>query len=238
MACNLTAPIGLFSCSSLASKFATLTYRDCRELNKLIYTIDAARLKRTGDTDPSSISEVTYKYIDPNNISMFCSVDSSLHPSQLGLVLGLADNGDFFTNPRAHFNLIDCASKKCPRVSRASFSSELFGCTWGADRLVHAASLAEPIFKLREKYLLCDCRSVVEAARSVNVRVTERRLITEVALLKELLRMYNIKLLHCAGKSNIADCLTKNPASAKAIELLRKTEVDLLNISLDSYVPA
>lgn len=126
--------------------------------------------------------------------------------SELGVVVLLRDS-------KGRCNLIHASSLKEKRRAKSVLGAEMFALLDGSDSgYVIRASLFRWLGRKLDLHLLTYSRTACHIATTL-IQTKQKRLMLDVHLLSEAYENREItKITWISGKSNIADCLTKNQA--------------------------
>jgi len=114
-------------------------------------------------------------------------------------------------------------SKKVSRVTKSPFAAETLVQADGADSGVLVATMAAEIFNLGSVKVECrtDSESLIEHLQTSHV-IEDSRLRVDIARLKEMIEIGEIKMTWVPNEEQLADPMTKSGASSlKLIETLQ-----------------
>jgi len=172
---------------------------------------------------------------DSTEITLYVWTDASLGnnadaTSQAGYLILIGDH--YSHNATVLCNLIAWASKKLRRVTRSTFSSELFGLEDGLDKSIYIKQLLQHFFKKVNLVCVIDCYSIVSNLFNLNPKTVEARLKKDIAYVRETLIKHQAELLHCTGDEQLADCLTKKEKFNMALhEFLASNKLNMSKYS-------
>ena len=84
---------------------------------------------------------------------------------------------------------------------------------------------------MEEFLIFTDCASLVSNVNSPNPQVSERRLLIDLQIIRELCSRYGIRILHISGKMNPADALTKRTPDNDGIAMRNLLEQNTIDLS-------
>jgi hypothetical protein len=136
------------------------------------------------------------------------------HTSQIGYIIALVDQTNIA-------NVIAYISKKCRRVTRSVFASELLALMEAFDM---GAALKEQLFEILGEHValwcIVDSRTVYNAVLRMGA-VTEKRLAVDIAVLREAHLFREMEqLFWVPSDQNGADPMTKFDVSNEVFEAL------------------
>ena len=179
---------------------------------------------------------VTIQYKSPSSLEnsrflLFC--DASLGNEEDSLSQGamLLFHGTFDqTKGSWSVNLIDWFSRRIRRVATSSLSAEMMAMSSALDHCIYVREMwHEYCGEKLSVSVFSDSKSLVQLASTENNSVSEKRLIRELASIRDT----NFDFRHIEAEYNIADCLTKFKCY-RTKNLLR----EVLRTNIIDFIPA
>lgn len=191
----------------LASKAASPSSGDLKELRSIFHALkEDKECLRFRALDLSSVRLVCY------SDAGFASHEDDLR-SQLGFVIAMVDDA-------GRANVVAYASRKCRRVTRSVLASELLALVEGYDM---AASLSTQLQEILNRdvpvWCVIDSRTLFNIVNRLG-NVTERRLMVDVADLRDEFLCEKLHLFWVPSIENCADPLTKKKGAYSALDAL------------------
>ena len=115
---------------------------------------------------------------------------------------------------------IQWQSKRIKRVVKSTLAAECLALEEAVDHAFYIKSMLSEIMNIDiPLHCFVDCRSLVDNLHSSNTVKEEKRLVQDIALIKEMMERKEISSVqHVVSKNNLADALTKRGASCKLLE--------------------
>ena len=115
---------------------------------------------------------------------------------------------------------IQWQSKRIKRVVRSTLAAECLALEEAVDHAFYIKCMLSEIMNIDMPMHCCvDCQSLCDNLHSSNTVKEEKRLIQDIALLKEMMEKNEISSVqHVVSKNNLADALTKRGASCQLLE--------------------
>ena len=202
-----TRPDLSFETSRCASNINEAKVNHIQEINKVI--------------KKAKSEEVTMKIPklnDLNNVRIVVHSDAAL-----GNVSDFGSQGAFvifLVDSKGKSALISWNSRKIKRVARSTLTSETLALCDGVDKAMYINSLISDILFDGERKLAVDCytdsRSLTDAVKTSNT-LEEKRLLIDLASLREAINRNEISVTWIESKSNLANPLTKRTASSRCL---------------------
>ena len=171
--------------------------------------------------------------VDPDNIQVCVFCDASFAnlaegASQIGFIVFMYDNS-------GNCAPLSWASKKARRVARSTLAAETLSASEAADTAVFLKMILEEILDvdIPPVTVLVDNKSLYEAVRSTSL-LAEKRLLVELAALREMQDKKEISVEWISTRQQLADSLTKAGANRqKLVDVLCQGKLDLDKIRSD-----
>ena len=174
--------------------------------------------------------KITIRAVNLENIQVCVFCDASYGnlaggASQIGYIVFMHDNA-------GNCAPLSWASKKAKRVARSTLAAETLSASEAADIATFLKMILEETLdvSIPPVTLLVDNKSLYEAVRSTSI-LAEKRLLVELAALREMQERREILVEWISTRQQLADCLTKAGANRqKLVEVLSQGKLDFEKI--------
>ena len=203
---NQTRPDISSNVCQLSSCLKTATKQELTLANKTIRKVRVDKLS------------LKFPKLNMNNLQLLVHSDASHNNlpkggSQGGYIVFLGDD-------EGKVAPIQWQSKRIKRVVRSTLAAECLALEEAVDHAFYIKCMLSEIMNIDiPMHCYVDCQSLCDNLHSSNTIKEEKRLIQDIALLKEMMEKDEISSVqHVVSKNNLADALTKWGASCQLLE--------------------
>ena len=212
---SVSKPEAAFGYCSLSVLQASPQVKDFSLYKKLVKDLQSQEWK------------ITIGAVDMNNVKICVFCDASFAnltggASQIGYIVFMHDDA-------GNSAPLTWASKKAKRVARSTLAAETLSASEAADTAIFMKMVLEDILEvdIPPVRVFVDNRSLYDAVRTTRL-ITEKRLLVDLAALREMQEKREIEVEWISTKQQLADCLTKAGANKqKLVNVLCQGKLDL-----------
>lgn len=144
------------------------------------------------------------------------------HGSQGGFLLVLTSEKEYNKGCLIHWG-----SNRIKRVCRSTFSAEVLSLMAGIDHAILISKILSQLVQIEVPLdVKTDCNSIVDHLYSLNPKVTEKRLLIDILIIRQAIQAKEIRNVSwICTKSQLADSLTKSMWPVTLLEFIRTGEM-------------